>query len=227
MNKRIPIKAARELAKKYKLDQVIIVAYERDVKKQEHMTHVVTYGKSKVDCLQAAQGGNMVKKALGWPESLCNTRPRRAEPVYDDAMAERIWLDPANHGAQGEAGTVRQMHEDSLLVVREVARERDALAAALRNVADFSPPNGAPGWCWCGEEEFPETHFPYCEKARATLTPAAQLITTDDAERARYSLLAGRCLCGQTVSVKNKNGIWVWPKGHAGYWTEDGCRENE
>jgi hypothetical protein len=70
MNKRIPIKAARELAKKYKLDQVIIVAYERDAKEQEHMTHVVTYGKTKADGLQAAQGGNMVKKVLGWPDSL-------------------------------------------------------------------------------------------------------------------------------------------------------------
>jgi hypothetical protein len=70
MNKRIPIKAARELAKKYKLDQVIIVAYERDEKKGTDMTHIVTYGKSKVDCLQAAQGGNMVKKTLGWPDSL-------------------------------------------------------------------------------------------------------------------------------------------------------------
>jgi hypothetical protein len=70
MNKRIPIKAAQEIAKKYKLDQVVIVAYERDAKKGTDMTHIVTYGKTKADCLQAAQGGNMVKKALGWPDSL-------------------------------------------------------------------------------------------------------------------------------------------------------------
>ena len=77
MNKRIPIRVVKDVAREFKLDQVIMVAYERDVKKKEHMTHVVTYGKTKVDCLQAAQGGNMVKKAMGWPESLCDTMPVR------------------------------------------------------------------------------------------------------------------------------------------------------
>lgn len=35
------------------------------------------------------------------------------------------------------------------------------------------------------------------------------------------------CVCGATVSARNQNGIWVWPKGHAGYWTEHSCREKE
>ena len=77
MNKRIPIRVVKDIAREFKLDQVIMVAYERDAKKEEHMTHVVTYGKTKVDCLQAAQGGNVVKKALGWPETLCDSLPAR------------------------------------------------------------------------------------------------------------------------------------------------------
>lgn len=79
MNKRIPIRVVKAVAREFKLDQVIMVAYERDVKKGAQMTHVVTYGKSRADCLQAAQGGNVVKKALGWPEDLCDTLPARAK----------------------------------------------------------------------------------------------------------------------------------------------------
>lgn len=37
----------------------------------------------------------------------------------------------------------------------------------------------------------------------------------------------GRCLCGQTASGQNANGIWVWPKGHAGYEANGCCRKPE
>jgi len=89
MNKRIPIRVVKDIAREFKLDQVIMVAYERDAKKEEHMTHVVTYGKTKVDCLQAAQGGNVVKKALGWPDSL-RAEPTRIEQVKEDAQEKLI-----------------------------------------------------------------------------------------------------------------------------------------
>lgn len=71
MPKRIPIKAAKTLAEKYDLDQVIITAWDGE------RMHVVTYGRSLEDCKQAAQGGNFVKKALGFPEELCNEVPSR------------------------------------------------------------------------------------------------------------------------------------------------------
>lgn len=76
MNKRIPIKAAKDFAKQFGLAQVIIVAWEVDEKARCAQTHVVTYGKTKEDCVQAAEGGNKVKKALGWPDSL-NAMPAR------------------------------------------------------------------------------------------------------------------------------------------------------
>lgn len=93
MNKRLPIAAAKDLSKRFNLDQVIIVAYERDVTKQEHQTHVVTYGKTQADCLQAAQGGNMVKKALGWPERLNAMPPRilKIERAAQERMISALW----------------------------------------------------------------------------------------------------------------------------------------
>lgn len=60
----VPISAAREIAKKYKKNQVIVVCWD-----QEHgKTHVTTYGTSSLECEQAAKGGDFVKRALGWKD---------------------------------------------------------------------------------------------------------------------------------------------------------------
>ena len=69
--KRISITAAKEIADKYSQNQVVIVTFD----KSENRTHVVTYGQTLEDCAQAAQGGNFVKKALGWPDSKCQDKP--------------------------------------------------------------------------------------------------------------------------------------------------------
>ncbi len=37
----------------------------------------MTYGQSLEECAHAALGGNMVKKALGWPDNLCHAKPER------------------------------------------------------------------------------------------------------------------------------------------------------
>lgn len=71
--RRIPIKDAKSIGKNHGYSQVIIVAWD----KKTGTEHVTTWGQSEGDCIQAAQGGNFVKKALGWPESLCNTEPAR------------------------------------------------------------------------------------------------------------------------------------------------------
>ena len=75
MPKRIPIKAAKDISRRFSCPQVIILAWDG------RMTHVVTYGKSIEDCDQAAQGGNQVKKAIGWPELLCNAEPSRVSKL--------------------------------------------------------------------------------------------------------------------------------------------------
>lgn len=71
--KKIPISTAKEIAAKYEQNQVVIVTFD----KAENRTHVVTYGKTLEECKQAAQGGNFVKKALGWPDNLCQDKPAR------------------------------------------------------------------------------------------------------------------------------------------------------
>jgi hypothetical protein len=71
--KRIPISVAKEISEKYGQTQVILVTWD----KENNMQHVVTYGKTIKDCEEAANGGNFVKKALGWPEEQCQAKPQR------------------------------------------------------------------------------------------------------------------------------------------------------
>jgi hypothetical protein len=73
--KRIPISAAKEIAKRYGQDQVIMMTFD----KETGLTHVVSYGKTKLDCEQAAHGANLMKKTLKFPEELCNSVPARTK----------------------------------------------------------------------------------------------------------------------------------------------------
>lgn len=59
--KRMPIKAAEEVCKKYGVSQVILVAWDD----KDGYTNVVTYGKDKKNCAQAAIGGKKMAAALG------------------------------------------------------------------------------------------------------------------------------------------------------------------
>ncbi len=69
---RIPIKAAREIAKRYGLSQVVIWGKEDSASQ-----HVTTYGRTIAQCSLAANFGNHLKRSLGWPEELCQTKPAR------------------------------------------------------------------------------------------------------------------------------------------------------
>jgi len=76
MPKRIPISAASAIGDQYPdLSQVILVAWDGK------LTHVVTWGRTTENCAQAAEGGNLVKRALGWPENLCNEKPSRVKTL--------------------------------------------------------------------------------------------------------------------------------------------------
>jgi len=75
MAKNIPITEAKTISQKHGFQQVIIVAWDSETS----TTSVVTYGKSLEDCEQAAMGGNLVKKSLGWPDDKCNDAPYRAK----------------------------------------------------------------------------------------------------------------------------------------------------
>jgi hypothetical protein len=73
--KRIPISAAKRISVDYNFPEVIIFAYDPVSGDQ----HVTTYGRTLEQCKDAAKAGNYLKKALGWPEKLCNTQPARAK----------------------------------------------------------------------------------------------------------------------------------------------------
>ena len=75
MPKRIPTLAASDIAKAHDCRQVIIVAWDGQ------QIHVVTYGATEDECFQPAEGGNLVKRALGWPESLCNAEPNQVKKL--------------------------------------------------------------------------------------------------------------------------------------------------
>lgn len=72
--KDIPIEVAQRIAEEFDKDQVIIVTWD----KLHGRTHVTTYGKTLEECHQAAKGGNMIKRALGWPDELCQVNPDRS-----------------------------------------------------------------------------------------------------------------------------------------------------
>jgi hypothetical protein len=151
MPKRIPIKAAREISAKYDLKQVIILAWDGK------LTHVVTYGKTMEDCDQAAQGGNKMKKAFGWPESLCQAEPSRVKKMKKEIKELKQKLATQNKGEEIQAFPQCANYEDlreelkglpdtwypdllSSMVEeirsRKIFKEPDGLSIFLRNLVE-------------------------------------------------------------------------------------------
>jgi hypothetical protein len=95
--KLIPVDAARRIAEEYAQDQVVVCTFENTTGR----VHVVTYGKLLDDAENAAQGGDFVKKALGWPERLCNSIPPRLQALAD-ALKQSVKLMEGWHN-MGEA----------------------------------------------------------------------------------------------------------------------------
>lgn len=83
-SKRIPVSAAAEIGKKFNKDQVIVVAWDLETGE----TWVTTWGSNKVQCVQAAEGGNFVKKALGWPNELTQTKSASEKSIRKKIIAE-------------------------------------------------------------------------------------------------------------------------------------------
>lgn len=74
MGKKIPIKTAKEIAKEFEYNQVLIFAWDKENNRQ----NVTTFGKSTEDCDQIAKGGNYIKEHfLGWPHNECCAEPDR------------------------------------------------------------------------------------------------------------------------------------------------------
>ena len=88
--KRIPIASAKAFAKRYGQKQVCVVAWDGETQ------HVVTYGVTDVDCDQAARLGNLVKKALNWPSTLCHTEPNRVKKLKAEIARLKAGDRPCN-----------------------------------------------------------------------------------------------------------------------------------
>lgn len=78
MPNRIPIKDLKEFAKAQGLTHAILFAFDGE------RQHVVTHGSNDNECSQAADFGNELKEALGWPESL------QAQPSTVSRLQKRI-----------------------------------------------------------------------------------------------------------------------------------------
>lgn len=65
--KRIPIAAAKRIAKDYGYDQVIIIARKVGVDPEPHGEHMTTYGVNREHCGVAARVGSFLqRKVMGW-----------------------------------------------------------------------------------------------------------------------------------------------------------------
>lgn len=91
---RIPIKALKELSKKYNLSHVILFAHHPDSKDD----HIVTYGKSVKDCSQAADFGNLIKDFMDWPKRLY-TQPQRVKSLQKRILELKAENERLRNGA--------------------------------------------------------------------------------------------------------------------------------
>ena len=91
MPRRIPITKAQQFARESGCTQVIIAAWDGK------RTQIFTWGNTREACAQAAQGGNRIQEALGWPKDL------RQEPARVRHLLRRIAeLEAALAAAQGD-----------------------------------------------------------------------------------------------------------------------------
>jgi hypothetical protein len=69
--KRIPIKAAKEIAELYGYDQVMIYARKVGVDPEPHGEHMTTYGVTKAHCGAMAKIARYLQtKIMGWEKSV-------------------------------------------------------------------------------------------------------------------------------------------------------------
>lgn len=66
----IPIKKVKEIRESLGMTHLVLFARDKN-----NIFHVASHGETQMDANQSAQAANNLKKHLGWPEDLCNTKP--------------------------------------------------------------------------------------------------------------------------------------------------------
>jgi hypothetical protein len=84
---RLPIAALKDLANRYRYDVVIVYTYDATSRTQ----HVATWGRTIEQCDQAAQWGDRMKDALGWPESL-HAAPNRVKKLQAEIALQKYTI---------------------------------------------------------------------------------------------------------------------------------------
>lgn len=97
MSTSIPHDELKMLAEKYSLTHVVMLANQSD----PYMDYVVTYGDSVKTADQAAEFGNRLKDAMGWPESLHQQSAQVTERIAALEASLSALLDSAAHGQPG------------------------------------------------------------------------------------------------------------------------------
>ena len=64
--KRIPIRAARQIAEEFGYDQVVIYARKVGAAPDPHGEHLTTYGVNREHCAVAAKMADVLKRFMGW-----------------------------------------------------------------------------------------------------------------------------------------------------------------
>jgi len=66
----ISIKEVKQIRENFGFTHLVILGISNDGKH-----HVATHGKTVVQAKEAANIGNQLKKEIGWPQNLCNSKP--------------------------------------------------------------------------------------------------------------------------------------------------------
>ncbi len=66
----IKVKDVKQIRENFNLTHIVILGLD-----EKGDQHVATHGKTKTQSNEAAKMGDSLKKAIGWPENNCNSRP--------------------------------------------------------------------------------------------------------------------------------------------------------
>jgi len=152
--KRLPIQAAKDVAKKYDQDQVILITWD----KEEGLTHTVSYGKTESDCAQAAVGVNVIRETLKFPENMCFEVPMRARkrlPMVDYRI-EFEGGEPMTCVRIPPGRTYgKKVYGEVVVVVVQARNLKEALRLAKveAGVKAGPPLIGSKDWLWTYEED--------------------------------------------------------------------------
>jgi hypothetical protein len=112
----IPYVELQRLAETYNLSHIIMLAHSPE----PYQDHIVTYGQSIKEADQAAEFGNTLKSALGWPDSLhaqsakATARIAELEEALDDLIAHCDVIDAFDESPAA----------DTLEIARDILKEK-------------------------------------------------------------------------------------------------------